>query len=657
LFYAFNFPGPPTQTDSSKAAKPDFGMRTESVSMTKNSRDYKYMVEAGVTSRSLAERQLDIINVKDYGATGDGDTDDRTAILAAYAKARTLGDTSQGGMLGAIIYFPPGCYKVSAPLMFTHSNYGIHLEGAGKYATTIFGQFVGYIIDAPDINGATLNVIRGMRVRNTLNNPCAGAIRLSLGAGTAAGIIEDCMIQGFTGIDASANGYVTIIRNCEATAGFDNIARGSCFAYTQQASIENCRITRYDTAITCHNAASEFRSIAIENCFLGILVGADRGIACRASFTSSGGNTDMTISAIGKLFAFRGSANQPDWAGTTDGFATNETGVTPPRIGVSVGRRVYASGVPDGTSIASVISGSGGVGTYRLSANIGTLAEREVLVGPAGDAIAGCIISGIQTERCGTGIYVAAGTGVHITGVGITGTIGPQTTPSATPTYSAPNLTITTDTDYIATYPSTFSVTLESWTTSGVTINGTFTATKVNGSSFTINPGGNPGTISVIGNWSRECQYGIGVYGILNSKISACGLGLSAEVAGINLGDATQGTITNLTIDSIQSSWIMPHSTNQAGVKYINCDGSGFTQYLTSQRFLPGGDHGNGATSNLNVTIGDEYVVENVVDSAGGVPAVGDTVDPTDTPDAGGNGRLCRVQRGVSAWHVIAVLE
>jgi len=50
--------------------------------------------------RSLADRFADVVNVKDYGATGDGVTDDTSAIQAAEA----AGDS---------VYFPEGNYNVT----------------------------------------------------------------------------------------------------------------------------------------------------------------------------------------------------------------------------------------------------------------------------------------------------------------------------------------------------------------------------------------------------------------------------------------------------------------------------------------------------------------------------------------------------------------
>jgi len=59
----------------------------------------------GTTSRLLAERFADIVNVKDFGALGNGVANDRAAIQLAINKANASG--------GGIIFFPRGEYLVS----------------------------------------------------------------------------------------------------------------------------------------------------------------------------------------------------------------------------------------------------------------------------------------------------------------------------------------------------------------------------------------------------------------------------------------------------------------------------------------------------------------------------------------------------------------
>ena len=74
-------------------------------------------------------------NVKDYGATGDGTTDDTVAINAAITDGNRCGQGCDSSTVTpALVYFPPGTYSVSAPLI--------------QYYYT---QFVGDAITLPTI--------------------------------------------------------------------------------------------------------------------------------------------------------------------------------------------------------------------------------------------------------------------------------------------------------------------------------------------------------------------------------------------------------------------------------------------------------------------------------------------------------------------------
>ena len=90
-------------------------------------------------ARSIADRLADIINVKDYGAKGDGVSDDTVAIKAAIAamKARTTPFTNAGSALGGpCIYFPFGCYLISEMLDIEWGQrLNLFLDGAVVKAT------------------------------------------------------------------------------------------------------------------------------------------------------------------------------------------------------------------------------------------------------------------------------------------------------------------------------------------------------------------------------------------------------------------------------------------------------------------------------------------------------------------------------------------
>jgi hypothetical protein len=69
-----------------------------------------YQVTGTPTARDLVTRGGDVINVKDFGATGNGTTDDTAAIQAAITTAPA----------GAAIYFPKGSY-LAAKILITKS--------------------------------------------------------------------------------------------------------------------------------------------------------------------------------------------------------------------------------------------------------------------------------------------------------------------------------------------------------------------------------------------------------------------------------------------------------------------------------------------------------------------------------------------------------
>ncbi|MCB7130403.1 MAG: hypothetical protein J3T61_12795, partial [Candidatus Brocadiales bacterium] len=76
--------------------------------------------EANPRVNALVRRANEIVSVKDFGAKGDGVTDDTTAIQAAIDAA--------GSASGGIVFFPPGFYKTTSALTVTA---GIIVQGSG----------------------------------------------------------------------------------------------------------------------------------------------------------------------------------------------------------------------------------------------------------------------------------------------------------------------------------------------------------------------------------------------------------------------------------------------------------------------------------------------------------------------------------------------
>jgi hypothetical protein len=64
-------------------------------------------------NRTIAEKFGETVSVKDYGATGDGTTDDTAAINAAITALSSSYEAAQG------LYFPAGIYRVTSTINIT----------------------------------------------------------------------------------------------------------------------------------------------------------------------------------------------------------------------------------------------------------------------------------------------------------------------------------------------------------------------------------------------------------------------------------------------------------------------------------------------------------------------------------------------------------
>lgn len=119
-----------------------------------------------------------MLSVSDYGATGNGTTNDAAAIQAAINAAAALptGATTPGlgGISGAIVYFPPGVYRINSGLTVTN---GIILSGNGERSSVINYYGSGSAI-ANSTPGTRIGKIGIFNM--TIANKGSGAIGLDL---------------------------------------------------------------------------------------------------------------------------------------------------------------------------------------------------------------------------------------------------------------------------------------------------------------------------------------------------------------------------------------------------------------------------------------------------------------------------------------------
>jgi hypothetical protein len=96
---------------------------------------YSLGIMPGAVGKTLNNKMQDLVSVKDFGAKGDGTTDDTASIQAAINLACTYGGN---------VYLPAGTYKISAALVFTMNSSLVDpvkrpsMSGDGMAATTIF---------------------------------------------------------------------------------------------------------------------------------------------------------------------------------------------------------------------------------------------------------------------------------------------------------------------------------------------------------------------------------------------------------------------------------------------------------------------------------------------------------------------------------------
>lgn len=96
---------------------------------------------AGTISRLLTDKLNELINVRDFGAKGDGVTDDYAAIMAAYAWASTSSKK---------LYFPYGTYISSQNIVFSKPE--VMVVGDGIRATSLRITAAGVAVEFNDSN-------------------------------------------------------------------------------------------------------------------------------------------------------------------------------------------------------------------------------------------------------------------------------------------------------------------------------------------------------------------------------------------------------------------------------------------------------------------------------------------------------------------------
>ena len=230
------------------------------------------------TPRTMPDRLAEVRNVKDFGAKGDGVTDDAAAIQATF-NAAFGSSSSPNGNAGKFnnrpVFFPAGNYRVGTPLYLT-GVIGGHIFGAGSLCTRIFytGPFSGNSVVG---NGITATIMTNGFAYSKMEG-----LNLSIGNTNAT-----CLYLYQDGTKGQTNG------NTFADMLFDGASAGVLIGYQSNALCSEMLFLNC-SAISCPGYG--FRNIsynALNNMFIGC--GA---AACNIGFSCPTGSIHINVASL-----------------------------------------------------------------------------------------------------------------------------------------------------------------------------------------------------------------------------------------------------------------------------------------------------------------------------------------------------------------------
>jgi hypothetical protein len=173
------------------------------------------LATGSTTTRPLASRFIDTVNVKDFGATGDGATDDTVAIQAAI---------TAGAGKRVLFPKPSARYKVTATLNIPSS---VAIEGAGSQVVELQVP-AGSTFPVFDVDGQSRVNITGFKFTKAAGANLAGTAYGVRIRGNASDVrIEHCEADGFVRGFQVAGAEGTVAGTCSRITLRSCVAKNS----------------------------------------------------------------------------------------------------------------------------------------------------------------------------------------------------------------------------------------------------------------------------------------------------------------------------------------------------------------------------------------------------------------------------------------------
>lgn len=209
------------------------------------------------------------INVKAFGAVGDGVADDRTAILDAIA--------AMGSNQGAV-YFPDGAYKISSTITLDEETKSYRFVGNAPRMWThsrgavVFGTFSGAVFERPV--SATTDIHVSFEDLSIWNTHAAGYC-LDLSRLGGSSMISKCNFLGYRCITLRQNTFNPAIIGC-SFSGPGGWPAGSWGIYTGgHTNIFSVDINGFEHGIRMQGIGLVVHGGRIEVNKVGIMMGQD----------------------------------------------------------------------------------------------------------------------------------------------------------------------------------------------------------------------------------------------------------------------------------------------------------------------------------------------------------------------------------------------
>jgi hypothetical protein len=238
---------------------------------------------SGAVTRTAQSKMRESVSVKDFGAVGDGVTDDTVAIQAAM----NVGARE--------IRFPAGTYKITAKITWTGAR---DLVGDGPKSTELLCQVDDWTFDNPLTSGRSISV-RGLKLTGDQTKASNAGIRVFDNGDRP---FRDLEINGFS------RAGLRVVQSVNPV--LENIRAYNCATSAGQGAIE------IDPGVTA-TVSPQLSSVYISNATNGLLlIGTTRNLVAVGLIIETCTTAIRATNADGVLIGGWLEANTTDFNGT-----------------------------------------------------------------------------------------------------------------------------------------------------------------------------------------------------------------------------------------------------------------------------------------------------------------------------------------------------